>query len=84
MILPTKGVTPDRALLAVGATVLGHLTEPKTVSRLWTDLGTAGSAPGLTFDWFVLALDLLYALGIVRLEGGRLHRVQPAYTGGQP
>lgn len=78
MILPTKGIAPNRALLAVGATVLAHLTEPKTVSRLWTDLGTAGGSAELKFDWFVLALDLLYALGLVRLDGGRLHRDQPA------
>lgn len=79
MILPTKGVAPDRALLAVGATVLMHLTEPKTVSRLWTDLGTADGSSGLKFDWFILALDLLYVLGLVRLDGGRIHRVQPAH-----
>ena len=31
MILPTKHIRPDRALLAVGADVLGCLREPMTV-----------------------------------------------------
>jgi hypothetical protein len=32
-----------------------------------------GSAE-LTFDWYVLALDLLFAMGIIDLERGQLSR----------
>ncbi|GHO94589.1 hypothetical protein KSF_046370 [Reticulibacter mediterranei] len=35
MILPTKRLGPERAMLTVGAEILSLLTEPKTVSRLW-------------------------------------------------
>ena len=38
MILPSKHLSEDRALVTIGAEVLGLLREPKTVSRLWTDL----------------------------------------------
>ncbi len=38
MILPTKGIQADRALLAVGADILRLLDEPKTVSRLWDEM----------------------------------------------
>src|SRR3546814_4724307 len=57
MILPTKHIRPDRALLAVGADVLGCLREPMTVSRLWDEIRAARadrtvSAP-ISYDWFV-------------------------------
>lgn len=75
MILPSKHVSEDRALLTVGADVLGCLQEPKTVSRLWTDFKRwqQGRAV-ITYDWFILALDLLFAMGLVAFERGRLHR----------
>jgi len=38
MILPTKHLREDRALIAIGAEILGLLNESKTVSRLWDDL----------------------------------------------
>lgn len=81
MILPTKRLSEDRALLAVGGEVLRLLTEPKTVSRLWNELKAhraahPGSTP-ITFDWFILSLDLLYAMGAVELERGRLSRTRP-------
>lgn len=75
MILPTKGVGPDKALLSIGAVVLRELDEPKTVSRLWADLRQGnGELPAVSFDWFVLALDLLYVMGIVDCVSGRMYR----------
>ena len=38
MILPTKHIRPERALLTIGAEVLGCLREPMTVSRVWDEL----------------------------------------------
>lgn len=35
MILPSKHLPQDRALLTVGAHVLTFLAHPKTVSALW-------------------------------------------------
>ena len=76
MILPSKHLRPDRALLTVGAQALGLLSEPKTVSRLWDefqrlrDLGDAH----ITYDWFILALDLLFITGVVDFRRGRLYR----------
>lgn len=76
MILPTKGILPREALLAVAAEVLRALDDIKTVSRLWDDFRKA-SDPDIevSFDWFVLALDLLYILGAIELERGRIRRV---------
>lgn len=79
MILPTKHIRPDRALLAVGADLLGRLCEPMTVSRLWDEVrftrgGGAEPAP-INYDWFVLALDLLFIIGAIEVERGLLRKV---------
>jgi len=75
MILPTKGVEPRKALLSVGAVVLRHLDEPKTVSRLWSDVrSSTENPPGFTFDWFVLALDLLFAIGAIDQSGAQIEQ----------
>jgi hypothetical protein len=74
MILPTKRLHQDRALLAVGAEVLRRLDEPKTVSRLWDEVQRAYrgrvTSPTLTYDWFILALDLLFAVKAIGLTRG--------------
>ena len=78
MILPTKGISPDKALLSVGAFILKDLDEAKTVSRLWAELRRVEEGPpDLTFDWFVLALDLLYMMGTLDYVGGRVMRADP-------
>jgi hypothetical protein len=73
MILPTKHLPQERALLTVGAVLLAHLERPITVSALWQRVNGAVS-PAPTFDWFVLALDLLHVLGTVELRDGLLVR----------
>jgi hypothetical protein len=76
MILPTKGLAVDRALLSVGAEVLHRLDRPKTVSRLWDQVRQRQSSllEALPYDWFLLALDLLYLWGAVTFEDGQLRR----------
>lgn len=70
MILPTKGISADRALLTVGAQIIRELDEPSTVSGIWhlvrVSRGQQENSTPLTFDWFVLALDLLFAMGAIR------------------
>ena len=78
MILPTKHIRPDRALLAIGGDVLDHLREPKTVSRLWDDVrarrGETSQPSPINYDWFVLALDLLFLIGAVEFDRGLLRK----------
>ncbi len=80
MILPSKHLPQDRALLTVGGHVLTFLARPKTVSALWEELNrqTGGLGAALprriTYDWFLLALDLLYALGTIELDNGLVAR----------
>jgi hypothetical protein len=78
MILPTKHVRPDRALMGVGAEVLEMLKRPMTMSKLWDEIRgrrtlLTPNAP-IDYQWFVLSLDLLYAIGAVELERGLVRR----------
>jgi hypothetical protein len=76
MILPTKGIAPRQALVAVGADALRLLDETKTVSRLWDDFKKqTDRTQSVTFDWFVLGLDLLFLFGVVDFDRGRVRRV---------
>lgn len=76
MILPSKHLSEDRALITIGAEVLRRLGEPKTVSRLWNEL-KQGHHAAITYDWFVLGLDLLFAIGLVEFSRGRVARTAP-------
>lgn len=77
MITPTKGIAPQRALLTVGAQILlASKHQPLTVTQAWRRLQewrvrNNHHAP-VPFWWFVLALDVLYALGTVDLRDGVL------------
>lgn len=72
MITPTKGIAPDRALLAVGAQIVLQLDQPLTVSQTWGRLRDWRRAhehlAPLSFGWFVLALDVLFALGALDIR----------------
>jgi hypothetical protein len=72
MILPTKHIPQDEALLGVGATVLAHLSAPLTVSSLWERIRTEPNVG--TFERFVLASNLLYLVGAIEIRDGLLIR----------
>jgi len=79
MILPTKGISVNRALLAVAADISPYLSEPKSVNELWENFSshwrTVQPREKMTFDWFALALSTLYALGSVELTpDGRVRK----------
>jgi hypothetical protein len=81
MILPTKHLAQDRALLSIGAKILPALEHPVTVSALWEQLSrdpeSATTAIPLRYDAFVLALDLLFLIGTIQLSEGLLKRTKP-------
>jgi hypothetical protein len=78
MILPSKHLSQDRALLTVGAVILQHLSHPVTVSALWEQMPRTvvdQKAPQpLRYDGFVLALDLLFLIAAIELREGLLVR----------
>lgn len=79
MILPTKGVSGNRALLAMGADLTQLLSTPKSVSELWEEYldrwDRKGTREKMTFDWYALALSTLYAIGAVEFtDDGRVRK----------
>ncbi|KLD71350.1 ABC-three component system middle component 6 [Xanthomonas pisi] len=77
MILPTKYLPHDRALITVGGDILKHLQEPRSVSALWDCVREAQiyKAPDamVSFDWFILALNLLYAIAAINYRDGIIY-----------
>lgn len=72
MVLPSKHISQEKALLTVGAELLKQLKRPKTVSATWD--AVRKSEVHISFDWFVLALDLLYIIGAINIQNGLLIR----------
>ena len=70
MLLPTKGIDVDRALLSVGGTLISLLETPTTVSGLWERFRQHARRTGrhsrVAFDWFAVALSLLFTLQVIR------------------
>ena len=74
MILPGKHLKPGRSLLGIGSEILEILEHEQTVSELWQRVqakrdGVKGS---VSFDWFILSLSFLYAIGAVHFDRGIL------------
>lgn len=77
MLLPTKRLSTEKSLLVVGARVLSELARPQTVSHVWDQVSRHyQSSPlgSIDFEWFVLALDFLFAIGSLEFRQGRLLR----------
>ncbi|MFE9791322.1 ABC-three component system middle component 6 [Streptomyces goshikiensis] len=78
MLLPSKAIPSDQAMIAVGAQILMQLDRPGSVSAVWQrliDWRQEKSMPSaIPFWWFALSLDLLYATGAVAIRDGELTR----------
>ncbi|WP_311044220.1 ABC-three component system middle component 6 [Rhizobium bangladeshense] len=78
MLLPTKHIKTENSLVGVGAEVLAELSRPKTVSTLFHDTQLRRRENGMAtihFDWFLLAVDFLFAVGALRFEAGTLRKL---------
>ena len=73
MILPTKHIPAKRSLLGVGAIIIVNLSDAQSVSRLWEKVRKDPSVG--SFQRFIMALDLLYAVGILDYSNGEIRRL---------
>lgn len=77
MILPTKGLAEERALLTVGAAVISLMKHPMTVSEIWdsykANYSNSDGESLITFDWLALTLAFLYSIKV--LEEGNCGRL---------
>lgn len=78
MLMPTKHIKTENALVGVGAEVLSLLERDKTVSTLFRDVQNWRRDNDLStihFDWFLLSLDFLFSVGALRFESGVLKKM---------
>lgn len=78
MLMPTKHIKTENALIGVGAEVLVLMDRDKTVSRLFSDLQEDRRQNELStihFDWFLLAMDFLFSIGAIRFESGLIKKM---------
>ena len=74
MILPTKFLPAERSLLVLRGEIIAALgSYPRSVSEIWEAMSAVPRRAPITFDWFVLALDLLYAMNAIIMEKGLIH-----------
>ncbi len=74
MILPTKNIRPDRALLTVAGKVFDELGSPRTVSGVWDEFRMLQEDRPVSYAFFILAIDLLFLMKLVSLDDDGLIR----------
>lgn len=75
MILPTKHLTVERSLLGIATKILKMLSQPRTVSYLWeifNDKCSQENFAPVSYEWFILGIDLLFILNIASYKNGQL------------
>ncbi|WP_394298226.1 ABC-three component system middle component 6 [Streptomonospora alba] len=82
MLLPSKAIGTDQAIISVGAQILIQLEHPGSVSAVWErfskwriDNKLESSVP---FWWFSLALDFLFTVGAIDFQEEQLVRTSHA------
>ncbi len=80
MILPTKHLPESHSLIGIGGVILVLLSQQEaTVSGLWDHFRSARQESGqVSYDWFILSLDFLFALGVIELDRGVISRKEVA------
>ncbi|CZH17898.1 Uncharacterised protein [Legionella pneumophila] len=73
MILPTKYIPTNQALIGAGAIILNELNrKPTNVSTLWEVVRDASSIGN--YERFVLALDMLHIIGAIELKNNLIRK----------
>jgi len=74
VILPTKNISPDRALLTLAGKVFQGLGAPRTVSGVWDEFRAQQQARPISYAFFILSIDLLFLMKLVTLDDDGLIR----------
>jgi hypothetical protein len=82
VLLPSKFIEPDQALLTLGGQILLQLNVPLSVAETWIRLNhwraKQQMQSSVPFWWFALALDVTFSIGAVQLERGLLRKIDNA------
>ena len=74
MIMPTKYLREDEALIGISASLLPLIEQDSSLSKLW-DIARVTTKVG-NYERFIFALDLLYLLGLITLNGNQIVRTR--------
>ena len=74
MILPNKYLREDEALIGLGGKILLSLKQDMPISDLWEEIKTKENIG--SFERFVLALDMLYLLGLIIFDDNKIRRIK--------
>ncbi|AKF52690.1 hypothetical protein PsyrH_19775 [Pseudomonas syringae pv. syringae HS191] len=74
MILPTKNISPNRALLTLAGRIFEELGSPRTVSGAWDEFRRQQEDRPVSYAFFILAIDLLFLMKLVFLDDNGLIR----------
>ncbi len=74
MIMPSKYLREDEALVGVSAALLSLVEKNGNLSVLWESAKKIDSVG--RFERFILALDLLFLMGLIDLHGNEIIRTQ--------
>lgn len=78
MLMPTKHIKTENALIGLGAEILSELTYAKPVSTLFHNIQLQRhdkQSATIHFDWFLLAVDFLYIIGAVDFKDGLIEKI---------
>jgi hypothetical protein len=82
VLLPSKFIGTDQALLTLGGQILIQLKAPLSVAETWTQLNRWRAEQQMQsfipFWWFALALDVTFSIGAVQFEHGLLRKIDHA------
>lgn len=75
MILPSKHISPERALFTTSTFLFGLMTEKMSISQLWLTANQEfNRSYPLYYHEFILGLDLLFMLGYIDFIEGKIQR----------
>jgi len=80
MIFPSKHLSPNRALITIAAEVYECIQGKQTVSSIWEEykksLNSTFRISEVSFDWFILSVDLLFLMGLIDSYDGYIIRIK--------
>lgn len=74
MILPTKFIREEESIIGISSLILGKIDSKRELLKLWEDVKKFEVMGN--FKRFVLALDLLYMLGLIDIKKNEIFRIK--------
>jgi len=74
MIMPTKYQREDEVLIGLGASLMRNIPSEISLSELWENSKNMYNVG--TYERFILALDMLFIMGLINFEDNKIVRIE--------